>query len=141
MIDAATASQDALCGSSGSPLSCDSFVVAASIQKDAFTALVKCITSAFLCHAPEQKLHALNLLRQGIQLGQFALGELLPSLGNWYASAEAEKQPLYFIQGEPHLPRALHKSQPVQHAVVIAPLPANTLWFRKNADLFVISNG
>jgi len=41
--------------------------------KDALAALVKSIASASLSHFVQQDLHRLDLLRQGIQLGQFAL--------------------------------------------------------------------
>ena len=65
----------------------------------------------------------------------------MPALRGTRPRREPEKQPAYFVQGEPCLSSALHHRQTKKHAVVVAALAILAHRRRENPDLLVVPKG
>lgn len=91
--------------------------------------------------ALEQILHALELTDSGVELGQFAGGELLPSAGDWRTRAEAKEQLPDFFQREAGFLRTSKDGETVNGAEAVPALTADARGRGQNSHPFVIADG
>jgi hypothetical protein len=96
---------------------------------------------ALLYDLPQQALHGLDTVHQVIQFCQLPPGQRAPTLGSSRDVAESEEELPDFLERETDLPRPLDDGKAVQHRIVIAPLPADSLARKKYSDPFVITDG
>jgi hypothetical protein len=82
---------------------------------------------AALHHSSKQMPHCLDLFELRFKFSEFSLGELFPSPGGRSAIAEAEEQLPDFIQRKARLSRLLYDGEPMEHRIVIPPLPTDPL--------------
>jgi len=112
-----------------------------SVAKHCTSARVQGTAVAIFRQPPQQLLHGLYFSRQCLKFREFFAGELLPALRGGSALSKTEKQLPDLIETEAGLARLLYHGDAVKNGDVVAPLSADALGRRKDANLLVVADG
>jgi len=111
-----------------------------STQENSLAALIQRLTAAFPYQVSQPALHAPDLARLGVEFHKLFPRESLPAFGGTSRSVKPKEKLPDFFKRETESPRLLNQRKTVKNSRVVAPLSADSLRGRKQADLLVVAD-